>query len=207
MLSPSLFAAALALVPLLSSGSDAFADFAAYQCLSEKSGAVTASAKNGWCDGYRATVNGKTTAVKFDFVGSGRLVASDDGRTVVMIQSYLHGGSDKSGNIVEYRGKKSIANPIAVYVYRDGKRIATHRIHQLLKRKKLASTSISHVNWVRSAPATISGDDFTITTSSYRTITFNTKTGAIEKEGDSVEWNRCDIIARGKLDLHASKLS
>lgn len=39
--------------------------------------------------------------------------------------------------------------------------------------------SISHVDWVRDAPAVLDASRFTITTTAFRDVTFDTKTGAV----------------------------
>jgi hypothetical protein len=185
--------------------STASADTVAHYCTGPSSGPVEAIRPVNACTGYR--VRGTSIQVSFPYTGSGSLVASADGRTVVMIQSYLYGSvDDVTGEIVELVGATEVKNPVGVYVYRDGKLVASHAIDDLVARKKLVGESISHVQWVRSAPKTI-GATFTITTSDFRTITFDGKTGAIAKQEDSSEWKRCTIIASGKLDLKGNRLT
>lgn len=208
-------------------GASARADFAAHQCVAPTTGPVRAIEKSNACTGYRVERAGKTvTSVAFPFLGSGTLLASADGRTVVMIQSYLSAVIDDAGEVSELvtstvNGKptaKHVTNPIAVYVYRDGKPIAQHHINDLvdrgtprdaakrkLHRQHLVEESISHVRWVGKMPATI-GKTFEITTTSFRTITFDATTGAITKQADAPVWKRCDAIVSGKLDVAAGRV-
>ena len=175
------------------------ADFAAFQCDGPSKGPVKAIVDDGACVGYQAT-----NTVTFPFRGSGRLLASADGRTVVMLESYLN-GTVKNGRIVEFIGTTERPNPIAVHIFRDGKLVAVHRIHDLVVRANLIVPSISHVRWVR-AVGEIGATEFSITTSSFRTIRFDSKTGSILENKDAAEWNRCDVIAAGQLDLPNNQL-
>jgi hypothetical protein len=187
-------------------GAPARADFSAFVCTRPAGGAVEVLTKDNACVGYRYREPGGTRRqVDFGFRGSGELVASRDGRTVVMIQSYLLGGVDEAGDVVELVGASERKNPVGVYVFRDGRLVASHRIHDLLVRRKLVRLSVSHVGWVREVP-TVIDDRFTITTTSFRAITFDGKTGRIVRQSDAAEWSRCTVIASGKLDLVKRRL-
>jgi hypothetical protein len=182
------------------------ADYVARQCTGPAGGAVEVLVKDGACVGYRVTEpGGKRRQVDFGFLGSGKLVASRDGRTVVMIQSYLLGGVDAAGDVVELVGASERKNPVVVFVFRDGRLVASHRIHDLLTRKKQVQPSVSHVSWVREAP-TVIGERFTITTTSFRAVTFDARTGRIVRQADAPEWGRCEVIATGTLDLVKGRL-
>jgi hypothetical protein len=108
-----------------------------------------------------------------------------------------------------------VTDPVAIYIYRDGKLVAQHHINDLidrstprdpakrkLHRKHLVEESTSHVRWIRTMPATI-GKTFAITTTSLRTITFDATSGKIKTQEDAPEWKRCDAIVSGKLDVAA----
>jgi hypothetical protein len=187
--------------------STAAADMVAHHCTGPTQGRVQVIKQGNACTGYRVEQAGrKPLQVDFDFTGSGTLLASRDGRTVVMIQSYLYGRIDHSGDIVEFVGAAEIKHPKVVYVYRDGRLVASHAIDDLLARKELVGQTTSHVRWVRAAPTRI-GKTFTLTTSSYRTITFDAKTGAITRQDNAPEWDRCELIASGTLDLRGNRLT
>jgi len=167
---------------------------------------VEAVIDNNACLGFLIREPGKPPRrVDFGFKGSGTLVASRDGRTVVMIQSYLYGRIDPAGELVELTDAGERKDPVGIYVFRDGKLIATHRIRDLLVRKRLVEPSTSHVTWVRELPAPF-GDRFTITTTSFRTISFDARTGRILRQEDAPEWNRCAMIVTGKVDLPNGRL-
>lgn len=197
---------ALYLLTGVALASPARADFSKYNCEGPSTGPVKAIVDEGnSCGGYRQA-DGKT--VRFNFKGSGKLIASADGRTVVMVQSYLPGRLDwKAGEIYGDEGERSESkNPIAIRIYRDGALVATHRVHELLHRPRLASQSVSHVGWVRWMPEQISGATFSITTTSFRDLTFNAETGQLVNANDSTDWLQCDVIATGKMDAKNNKL-
>jgi hypothetical protein len=172
--------AALGLAALLDAP-PARADMVARHCDGPERGPVAAIVKGNACAGYRvARTSQPPRTVRFDFAGSGKLIASADGRTVVMIQSYLYGGIDATGDIVELVGAAEHKNPIAVHVYRDGKRIAQHRIHDLINRQVPIRKSVSHVHWLGSAPTVLGDKAFSIMTSR-GTLTFSSVTGRLVK--------------------------
>ena len=195
----------LLIIPLMLAAAprSASADFSQYSCHTPATQSIEAIIDDNACVGYhvKAADGSIAKTVRFPFKGSGKLIASADGRTVVMLQSYLPGHADPKGNIVEEDGATSTKNPIGIHVFRDGVSIATHRVGDLVLRKHLVSSSISHVRWIREAPDTLGSDTFVIATTSYRVVTFDTKTGAIRRKRDAPQWDRCDDIVTGKLDL------
>jgi hypothetical protein len=181
------------------------ADVVAHVCHGPKKGPVRAIVEQGVCAGYR---HDDGTQVRFPFKGSGSMIASADGRTVLMIQSYLSGQFDRrTGEIVGDEGQGDRKNPNGLYVYRDGVLVATHRIHELVQRRYLVQNSVSHFSWVRWAPEQISGPTFSITTTSFRDLAFDTATGKLLAANDSTEWLQCDVIATGEVDLAKRRLT
>lgn len=196
---PSLLVISLLLGAL---ASDADADLSAHYCQGPSDGPVAAIIEDNVCVGYES--DGKR--VDFDFKGSGQLMASADGRTVVMLQSYLYGRIDEDGDIVEFAGSTDHKNPVAIFVYRDGKLVASHSIDTFIERAALVRQSVSHVRWMKDAAFTAKGDRLRVVTSSYRSIEIDVRSGQIRKAGDSADWTGCDVIASGKLDLKGSTL-
>jgi hypothetical protein len=180
----------------------AHADTAAFSCDVPSNGPISAIQPPGACAGFRVRALGDRPelVVKFGFNVSGMMLASRDGRTVVAITSYLFGGVAGNGDVFEIRRKGKRKNPKVVFVYRDGKQVASHRINTLIARRHLLEQSISHVNLVDGLPWLIDGDSFTLNTTSYESIRFSARTGAIENKTDVDLWKNCDEIARGVLD-------
>jgi hypothetical protein len=188
----------LLLLLLLSLPLGAAADMVPFRCDGPGEGPVTVlPGKGGTCGGFSA--HGAT--VRFDYPASGRIIASADGRTVVMVQSYLYGTVDRDQQVIGFEGGREVADPIAVYVYRDAALVASHRFSELLDRRWILNPSVSHLSWVREAPPSITGQTFDLITSTFEKITFDTRTGAVHKRGDSAAWERCSVIASGKVDL------
>ena len=183
----------------------ALADEVAYSCFNRTDGRIKETSQRGrglatslGCSGF-VTPGGKT--VDFGFPTSGVLLATKDSRTVVMVQSFLYGGLDKSGGISVYHAGKSVRNPPVVLIYRDGRKLAHHRIDDILLRPRLVSLSLSHVEWLRDDAGldTTLGDSLTLRTTSFRDVTFDTKTGKITKAVDSKDWRSCDVLAYGAV--------
>lgn len=193
----------------LSSIPSSHADESAHYCQGPTSGPVSVIHDGATCSGYQVAdaKGGAPKLVDFDFKGSGRLLASSDGRTVVMLQSHLYGRVTKAAKVVEFVGPAEKKNPVVLYVYRDGKKVASHRIHDLAKRPALLSQSVSHVRWLSTLPKGLDAQSFSLTTSSHRTLSFDTTSGALLKQEDSEDWKGCAVIATGMLDLPNKKLS
>jgi hypothetical protein len=194
----------LGIVPFIAlalsfAASNARADYTAHICRAPKTGPVKALVRDNACVGYE--VRGKR--VRFSYPGSGQLIASSDGRTVVMLQSYLPGGINAKGEI-EQCCAPTVTNPVGVHIYRDGKEVAAHRMNDLIARKRLLKQSTSHVIWVRRAR--ITKDRFTIATTDFRSLRFDIRSGKLLRAEDAPEWKRCDVIATGQLDLKRSRL-
>lgn len=170
-------------VVMVGSVSVARADYSAHSCRGPASGPVRATVTDNACTGFVVSRPGaRAKTVTFPFVGSGDLRASADGRTVVMIQSYLYGHIDEHGKLVDMDAPK-VVDPIGIYVYRDGKLVARHTVRALLARLGEAEQSISHVRWVKTIPASI-GKTFTLEMVNGRTAELDARTGRIVAQTD-----------------------
>lgn len=159
----------------------AHADLVATVCRGPSAGLVRAVDQGGGaCTGFVVRTRTATKRVDFGRRASGDLLASADGRTVVMIDSYLYAGVARSGWIETFE-RTPVVDPPVVAIYRDGELVASHRIHALLSSDKRVERSISHIRWVKALPASVSGKTFTLRTLSGRDITFSSVTGAIVK--------------------------
>ncbi|HEY5933706.1 MAG TPA: hypothetical protein VIU61_03705 [Kofleriaceae bacterium] len=187
----------------------AHADYTRHSCRGPTAGPIEAIVDDNACVGYRikASDGSVTRTVSFPFKGSGDLIASDDGRTVVMLQSYLDGFVDDHGNVVGAEGDQDVIDPIGIRIFRDGVLVKTHRVHELLGRKQLVNRSTSHVRWIREAPSKITGSSFTLATTSFRTVRFDVKSGRILEKKDAPAWKRCTDIVVGTIDLASSQLT
>ncbi len=194
------------IVSSLTFTSAAHADLSKYSCHALGGSAVVPLIEQNACVGYKQLdASGITKrTVKFPFMGSGRMVSSEDGRSVIMLQSYMPGVIDKNGDVsADVTPNK---NPVAIWVYRDGQKIKTHRLLSLIARKKLIRQSISHLNWLRKDPSGISSDTLVIHTTDFREVTINTKTGAFVSRIDDPAWVGCDVIATGTVDTRTDEM-
>ena len=187
------------------SSSTSSADEVAQVCRDYTAGNVSATSHDGGCSGFvvRDQRGQVVRRVRFDSVMSGELLSSPDGRSVVMVQSYLYGFLNKRGHIVSHGGDSAVVNPAAVIVYRDGIRVASHLIHSLVVRPKLVTLSASHVQWLRrgyyKTIKRVLGPTLTLHTTSLRKVVINTVTGALQSATDADAWLQCDEIAYGKV--------
>lgn len=186
---------------LLLAPATAAADAVAYSCRDlTASDQVEVITDRGACTGFAVKdARGKVKRrVKFGMLASGVVVSSADGRRVALVQTNLYAGFDK-GKLTSY-GRKPVVDPPVVVLYRDGRKLAAHRIGKVLGRDRLVSLSTSHVRWVHSWKTMHDplGDTFSFETTSFRTVTFDTRTGKLAAE-DSETWKRCDAIAYGDV--------
>jgi hypothetical protein len=163
-------------IAVLSFTAPARADVAAAKCVAADK-VVKPIVLGASCQGFRTG----TTEVRFSRIASGTLVASKDGRTVVMIEDYLS-GRETNSQIEALYDLDVVVNPKVVHVYRDGKRVAFYDIARLVKDVHKVQMSTSHVRWVASMPTAITGASFEIKTVNNRRITFDSTTGAILDE-------------------------
>jgi hypothetical protein len=199
---------AIALVAL-ASPSVAHADIKAFRCEGPRTGPVAAVAnKADACVGFTRDRTGPTRVITFEHPRSGVLLASPDGRTVVMVQSYLYGTRTDDGTLVEFSGvagQPRRPDPVVLEVFRDDKRLAQHRLGALLARPHLAELTTSHLRWVVGEPRR-DDDSLELTTTSFRTLTFSTHTGALTSAADTPTWTRCQTLASGTVDLAGKRL-
>ncbi len=166
---------------LFSLHASARADFVRYHCHGPTSGSIRVIADDA-CRGFFA---GKKQHM-FSRIVSGTLLASKDGKTVVLIEDYLSGSVDAKRKVVTADiDSEQIDNPTVVQIWRDGARVAFYDIARLAKDVTKLEESTSHVQWVAALPTSVDGPTFTLTTTSGRRITFDAKTGAITGEEDA----------------------
>lgn len=153
------------------------ADSVGARCTTPAKSSVTVIEQGSTCRGF---IHGKQF-VLFDRMVSGTVLSSTDGRTVVVIEDYLPANIEKK-QVVALIGWETIVNPSVMWVYRDGGRMAVYDIERLVKDVTKLQESISHVDWVGALPTSLDGKTFTLTTTSGRTIVFETATGTIRSE-------------------------
>jgi hypothetical protein len=160
------------------------ADFAAYKCIGPKSGPVRVTADNsGACTGFAT----RDKNVTFSRIASGTLVAAKDGRTVVMVEDYVH-GRIKDGKLTAIYDKDVVVDPPVLAVYRDGKRVAAYDLATLVGKLDRVKQSISHVHWIDTLP-TFDGNRITLTTVAKR-IVLDAKTGKLLEQEETSRGSR-----------------
>ena len=132
----------LLFVAILISASHASADFNHYTCAGPKTGPVRVIVDDNACRGF---VVG-TTQHLFSRMTSGTLLASKDGKTVVLIEDYLSGLIDTRRKIIETDiDTERIENPTVLQIWRDGVRVGFFDIARLTKDVTKLHQSTSHV--------------------------------------------------------------
>ena len=156
------------------------ADLVSVKCDGPTRGPVRVIKHGSACQGF--TVGDKS--IRFSRLASGHLLASKDGRTVVMIEDYLP-ARVKDGKTVEALYDIDIVlDPRVLVIYRDGKRVAFYDLARLVKHLDRVEHSISHIRWVAALPPSLDGDRFTLTTTTKRELVFDTRTGKLVEERD-----------------------
>jgi hypothetical protein len=144
---------------------------------------VTPITSKGLCAGFIAhDASGKeVNRVANGYAISGRILASADGRSVVMIHDAPTGSLD---------GKD------ALVFFRDGKRVATHAMRDVIVRMSLVTARESKTVWIAgTAPAFELGATLELTTTSLRKLVFDVATGKQISAENTPQWNNCDVIA------------
>ena len=173
------------------------ADTAARKCLYSGPESIRPIESGGGCIGYTADRAGRSERVEFGRALSGHMMASPDGRTVVMVQSYLYGRYEREKHeVTEFDGE---SNPEVVFIYRDHKLAARHRTHDLVMRGRFYSNSESHVSWTRDLGMPRADDGrFVLDTVDFRRLVFDGTTGKILRTEDRSDVERSHVMARGR---------
>lgn len=120
------------------------ADFARTICAGPSEGPVQVIASGGACTAF-ADASG---VHRFAHEASGLLVASQDGRFVAMVESYLP-AIVRDEHIVSWHGLHEITDPPVIHVYVDGALRRQFRLSELIPTDRVQA-SISHVHWLKS---------------------------------------------------------
>jgi hypothetical protein len=164
------------------------ADDAAPVCEAARN--VTPITSKGLCVGFIAHDAGgkEVSRVATGYAISGRILASADGRSVVMIHDAPTGTLD---------GKD------ALVFFRDGKRVVTYTMQDVIVRMSLVTARQSRTIWIAgTAPALELGATLQLTTTSQRKLVFDVTTGKLISAENTTQWNNCDVIAyvAGRID-------
>jgi hypothetical protein len=145
------------------------------------------------CVGFETRVGGRVVSKgRLGFQGSGTLLTTGDGRSVIFVQTHPYTWTPEE-----------LARLPGVVLFRDGTRLASYTIAELLERTDIVSWSVSHVSWVSGreggseAELQPPGATWTLYTSSFREIEFDSVRGTILRAGDTELWKSCDRIAFG----------
>lgn len=185
---------------------DAHADESAYSCQAGASPHVTVTRALGACTGFdRKDEHGTPVHVDFGVHVSGEVLISADGRHVVALQTSLYGGQAKDGSFFAHGADAAapLGEPVALLIYRDGQRLASYRLSDLLQRPAMVALSVSHVHWLQAKRefAESGGTRLVLDTLSLREITFDLDSGRITAQRDAPQWERCDAIVSGDVAL------
>ncbi|MEO8700796.1 MAG: hypothetical protein ABI867_12175 [Kofleriaceae bacterium] len=159
------------------------ADFAAEVCMTAPNvKAITDGEGDNACAGFVATdAKGKEASrVDKGYAVSGSILATPDGRSVVMLQHYP-------------QTDEHLETKDGIVFFRDGKQIARYPIRDLVVRMELLEDSVSHTHWVE-RPALVLGKTLTMTTTSQRELTFEVATGKLVSSTDTALWKKCGTL-------------
>ncbi len=173
---------ALASAGLLLEAPSARADDVLHSCQGAPN--VQPIVKGGACVGFVASdANGREVQrVASGVFLSGTILASADGRSVVMLHSHPTSSGD-------------FATKDAVLVFRDSKQIAKHSMKDVIGRMELVSMSTSHYRWLANAPRTlVLGDTLVLKTYSQRNVELDVATGKLASAADSELWKSCELL-------------
>ena len=183
----------------------ALADFAAHLCRAVSSDAYTIEAiqrdRGGPCVGFvvKDRAGAEVQRVDDGYVGSGAVVVSQDGRVAMFINDFAY-GTLRKGALVPYGIKpEARARWVAVAFFAGGKRISAYTFEELIVRPRFVSQTVSHFIWLNGRIDQPLGDEVTLTTSSFRQVVFDTRTGQIKKAADTPEWTGCGAMAYGDV--------
>jgi hypothetical protein len=171
------------------------------------------------CVGFITRRAGRIVSRAAGFLGSGSVISSADGRSVVFVHHYpqtrlREDGSFDLTHIPEADRHRGLE---ALVFFRDGQRTRAYTLEALLHQPRLIDQSSSHVAWLLDQ-ARLDRDEFaivatswsprgrrlgttlTIITTSLREYRFDTVTGEMIAGGDHSLWTRCDVIAFGLVN-------
>ena len=183
----------------------------AFDCVVHQHGGKTrlrglVDTKTGACTGFEVLDRrGRVISLHQNAIyGSGRLVSSLDGRRVMYVAEYPHAKLKRDGTFQPLdrptRIKSTKVEVLALFF--DGKKVGSYTLGDLLKRPYLVDTRPNHVQWLRGDVSFMRravGKSIKLTTTSFRTYTFDTETGATVHEGDSEDWRQCDAMIYGNI--------
>jgi hypothetical protein len=185
------------------------ADFAAYTCGAHSTGGglvLTAILDHEACAGFEARVEGRLVSKgSLGFRGSGGFWSSADGRSVLFLHSFPYASEGTALDTIP-----------GVILFRDGRKVASYTVADLIYRPRMVSWSTSHLlwlpgkafPWVRHAGPIDEalGPTWTLYTSSYRRIEFDTVTGEILRAEDTEVWTACRGLAYGSVEPRGDAL-
>jgi hypothetical protein len=187
---------------------NANADLVPYICeVAEGSEGLESIEAFGACVGFKIrSTSGEEKTVKLGFNGSGFFKSLDGGKSVIFFHSFPYAKLTKNGDIV-YLGtseKPKNRSVTALVFFREGVKVASYDIEDLLVRTRLVGLTASHILWLISYEELESkglNKELTVSTSSLRRYTFDVKTGKMLRKGNYDEWDKCDVVANGGIHM------
>jgi hypothetical protein len=176
------------------------ADDSVSECLVGRSaGRVELKPKidGGACAGFEVrSAKGELIQTFAGWLGSGVLIANNDGSRVVFVQSYPLASLGKGGAVQGTEPGREEVEGVAIFG--QSRRLSSFDLNQLVGRPGLVRTSISHVIWVRKA-AFEEPTKFVVETTSFRRLMFDVVNAKLVSSEDSAEWKRCPAIVYGRV--------
>jgi hypothetical protein len=156
------------------------ADLVASKCDGPRSGLVTPVSGPGGCVGFsRPALDGGSTTVRFPSAMSGELFVTAEGRSVVMVASYLSGFLERGRVWAHDDTGQDAPNPIVMRVFRDGKELAAHRLEALLGHPARLEATMSHVRWMKAGA--VEGEAVRLTRLDGTTVVVNVLSGELQR--------------------------
>ncbi len=158
---------------------------------------------------------------------AGRFFIANSGNHVVwMLNGLFHSETILKGSRgaaknprKEQQKNESGGSPNALIFFERGKEIKAYTLRELLVRDHLISSSASHTQWIMSyrnsdwSPASkqgaqlvANGSLFELETTSFRTYSFDMKTGNLTYSADSDVYTKADAIVFGKVHANSTRL-
>lgn len=167
--------------------------------------------KTNACTGFEVhDARGRTISLHRNAMyGGGRFVSDLTGRRVVFIADFPTAKLLPTGVIEPLgrpRGQRLTKQIEAVIFFYDGRKVGSHRLETLLHRPFLVNVQREQIRWLSGNTAFLRaavGKTLTLTTTSFRAVTFDTLTGQVVTAIDTPAWNRCDVLVYGNISAFA----
>lgn len=163
--------------------------------------------QTGQCTGFSIKKGRKKLAdVHRGFSGSGTLLVSQDGLRAVFVANHFFGRLRVDGQLVAkvpHHDDIPFMNDGLVFFFK-GKKTASYTLEALIERPQLVHVGKDHVTWLAAENPFLTqplGDTLRLTTTSFRALRFDTRSGVWLSATNTATWSRCAHMAFGEVAL------